>query len=121
MDAADRGQVAAAATADEGAALVDQTVEGVLVKRVTLALPDHGFVAVQAERGQRAQLPFSRARNFARRVEVFDTHQPVAAVVTRQQPTAERGQQRAGMQIAGRRGRETAAVAAGGGGSMSGQ
>ena len=70
------------------------------------------LVGTQAAARELREDRLGRAGDVARRVEVFDAHQPAAAVGARVEPRGERGDQRAGVQRAGRRGREAADVGA---------
>ncbi|WP_424481898.1 hypothetical protein, partial [Pseudomonas viridiflava] len=81
-----------------------------LVEGVALALVDDGVIAAQAEGGQGRQLLVDSARHGAGRVDVFHPDQPLATGVARQQPAAEGGEQRAGVEGAGGRGGEAPAV-----------
>ena len=110
VDAAAGGEGAAAAVAGEGLARGQQLVQRGLVGAAVVVLPGHHPVVVEAERGQRPQLAAGRARDLARRVQVFDPQPPFAAGAAREQPAAQRRHQRAEMQRAGRRRGETAAV-----------
>ena len=75
------------------------------------ALPDDGQVGGHAEGRQRGQLGPGSAGNFAGGVQVLHAHQPLAMVVTREQPAAQGRHQRAEMQAARGRGREASPVA----------
>ena len=94
----------------EGVAGTEQAIQCLLIDMSAPALTDDGFVRVQAERIQRLELALRRARDFTRRVDVFDAHQPRSADVPRQQPASQGGEQGAEVRVAGGRGRETAAV-----------
>lgn len=114
MDSVARRQIAAAAAAGEGSARIEQAPQGGLVQFRTRALENDGLVRFQAEGLQCLDLLPGGARNFPRRVDVFDANQPVSAGVPGEQPTAQGGGQRAEVQGAGRRGGEAPAIAAAG-------
>src|SRR5688572_21125641 len=95
----------------ERAACAQQVFEGGLVQCRTAALPDDRLVRFPPERTPRVQLPTSGAEDFTRRIKILHAYQPRPAGMPRQQPASERRQQGTKMQIAGRRRRETAAVA----------
>ncbi len=104
------GQVGAAALAGKDMAFVAQPDEGRLVQVATLALVDRRLVRLQAEGVQGGKDRRAEPGHLARRIEVLDAHQPFAARLARQQPAAERGDQRAEVQVAGGRGGESSAV-----------
>ena len=103
-------QDAAAAVACEGEAGVQQAIQGSLVVGAPGGLPEDAAVRMQPERVECRELSPRRPGHFARRIQVLDPDQPFATGVAREQPAAERGEQRPGMQVAGGRGGETAAV-----------
>ena len=103
-------EFAAAAVAFEGIAGGHQ---GVVRRRIRLAaggLEPGRLVGRQAEGGQGGELPSGGARNFTRRIEVFDADQPFTARAPRVQPAAQGRHQRTKVQRPGGRGREAAAV-----------
>ncbi len=110
VDAVLVGQLAAAAMAGKRGAFVEQALQGALVEGVALALAHDRAVAGEAKRGQGGQLLVDGTGHGARGVDVFDAHPPLPAGVPGEQPAAQRGEQRAGVQGAGGRGREAAAV-----------
>ncbi len=107
MDTTLRQQIAAAAMAFEGGARGQQAVQRLPVQRAALALPHDRFIRDQAECRQRPQLRVGRTCHLARRIEILDPHQPIAAAAACGQPAAERGHQRSEMQRSRGRGRKT--------------
>ena len=106
-----RLEFAARAGAGIGVAGRDEARERVGVERGALALPRHGAVpreAVALQRGEDAGLGAGAG---ARRVDVLDADQPLAAGDARVAAARERCDQRAEMQCAGGRRREAAAAA----------
>ena len=88
---------------------------GELCQRLTVktqppALTDHFAVPFQAQGLQRLQHLIGRAGLDARRIEVFDAHQPATASGARVEPARERGDQRTEVQRPRGRGREPADV-----------
>jgi hypothetical protein len=75
------GDLAAGAAAPVGAAL--QTLQGGCVTVAAQALIDDRAVPGQPEPFERAQDGVGRARLHARRIEIFDAHDPAAARRTR--------------------------------------
>ena len=75
-----------------------------------LALPQHRPLPFETEGGQGAQDVVVGARHHARRIEVFNTHQPFPRCGAGVEVTGERRHQRAEMQGAAGRRRETAAI-----------
>ena len=106
-------QIGAGTMADERIAVREQAVERLLVEIAPIALAQHRIVGRESECLQRAQLPFGRTGDLARRIQVLDAHEPFAASVARQQPASQRCHQRAEVERAGRRGSETPAVGEG--------
>src|SRR6185436_19033178 len=88
----------------------DEPVESSLISCVTLALFDDGPGPLKAERRKRCDDLLGAAGHFARRIEIFDSQQPVAADVTCIEITGSRCNERPEVQRAGRRRCETAAV-----------
>lgn len=110
VHAALRGQFAAAATAGERLAGLQQPLRRGVVGRAALALARHRSIRVQTVGAQAGELALDRAGRAARPVHVLDAQQPLAAGMARVQPATEGGEQRAQVQRAAGRGRETAAV-----------
>jgi hypothetical protein len=88
-----RGDVGPGAGAGVGLARCGQVVQRLLVQRATLALQHRRLVGQQATGGQLLQDQFGGAGHTARRVHVFDAHQPAAAVCAGVQPAGERRDQ----------------------------
>ena len=65
---------------------------------------------LEAEGLERAKHLIRAPRHHARRIEIFDSQQPVRAVCARIEIAADRGEQRAEMQGTGGRGREAASL-----------
>ncbi len=103
-------QLGPAARAGERMTGGDEPVQGNLIRCVTLALFDDGPGPLKAERRKRCDDLLGAAGYFARRIEIFDSQQPVAADVTRIEITGSRCDERPEVQRAGRRRCETAAV-----------
>ena len=74
---------------------------------MTLRLPQDVAVPVQAVVLQLMQNARGGAGNFARRIDIFNAHQPAAVLRARAQIAAKGGNQRAEMEVAGRRRGET--------------
>ena len=110
MDATGGCEFGAAAVAFEGQSSCKQLLQRGAIQVHALVLECDVAIVVQAERLQRAQLVEGGPGDFAGWVDVLDAQPPFAAGLPRQQPAAERGQHRAGMQRSGRRGREPAPI-----------
>ena len=106
VDAIAAGEVGAAAAAGKREPGVEQRVEGATVEGMAAALEDHLAIGVQAEARQRGELRGGGPGTLARWVEVFDADAPLAAVVSRMQPTPEGREHRAPVKGARGRGRE---------------
>ena len=94
-----------------GQVLCDQRVQRLLVQRAALRLPHDGPIGVQTALGQLAQDGLVRPGNAARRVHIFNAHQPGAAVRTRIKPTGQGCHKRTSMQRPCGRRRKTTDVA----------
>jgi hypothetical protein len=99
-----------AARAVKGETCREELIERGLIGSVTLALSDYGPGPLEAECGERRDDLVGAAWNFARRIEIFDSQQPVAAGVPRVEITGSRCDERPEVQRTGRRGSETTAV-----------
>jgi hypothetical protein len=75
-----------------------ESMQGFSVKRRAFALHKHGFVGCHAECGERGEDVARGAGDFAFAVEILDAHQPLSTCRAREQPAAERGDERAEMQ-----------------------
>jgi len=110
VDAA-RRKVAAGTGAGKRVARTNQPLYGRTVKRMPILLKHHRLVGLHAEHLQRFQYLAAGACALPRRIDILDTHQPVAAKCTSTQPATERSNQRAEVQASGRRGRKSTSVA----------
>jgi hypothetical protein len=81
------------------------------VERAAFRLANDRRIRAQPAAVELRQDPLGGAGDVARRVEVLDPHQPDAAMRARVEPRRERGDERAGVQQAGRRWREATDVA----------
>ena len=81
-----------------GQVLCDQRVQRLLVQRAALRLPHDGPIGVQPALGQLAQDGLVRPGNAARRVHIFNAHQPGALGRAGIQPAGQRRDQRACVQ-----------------------
>ena len=108
MAAAARLQIPPAAVAHECFTGREQTIEGLLVHRIAIALAHDRPVPVQAEGLQHGELLLGHPWHRADPVDIFDANVPEAAAAARHQPTPERREQGAGMQRTGRRRSEPA-------------
>ena len=106
------GDVFACAGAGVGQARAFQLRERAGVERAPAGLPCRFFIRQQLAGGQLAQDGLPCAGNAARRVHIFNAHQPAALVRARVQPAGQGRHQRACMQQAGGRGGEAACVGA---------
>ena len=75
------GDLLARAAAGIGCAALFQALQRFFISRCPLTLVKDGFVAVQAERFQRAQDVICSAEHAARYVEILHAHQPCTAVM----------------------------------------
>lgn len=88
----------------------DELVEGSLVQRATPALPHGRLIGCEPAGGQLSKDELVCAGHATGCVNVFDAHEPGAAMGAGIQPTGERGHQRAGVQRTGGRGGKAASV-----------
>lgn len=112
MRAAGRGKISSTAATFEQQAALPQRCECRVVRLAALTLPHDRFVRFQTKPLQRLQLTVGCACALARWVDVFDAYQPRTRVMSRVQPAAERGDQRAKMQWPGGRRGEASAIPA---------
>ena len=104
------GDLAAAAGARIDAALPPQLVQRAVIRFGARALMNDGAVPFHAAGGERSQYVFQRARRDARRIEIFDAHEPCSAVHARFEKAAHRRDEGAEMQRARGRGRKAPAI-----------
>ncbi len=110
LGAQQAGDVGAGAGAAIGLTLGDEVLQRLGIARAALALPHRRRIGQQAAGGQLLQDELVGAGHAARAVDVFDAHQPGAAMRAGVQPGGQGRHQRAGVQRAGVRGREAAHV-----------
>jgi len=103
-------QLGSTARAGEGAASREQLVERSLIESESLTLFADGTSPLEAERFECGDDLLGAAGDFARRIEIFDSQQPVAADAARLEITCSRCYERAEVQRPGGRGRETPAI-----------
>ena len=89
-----------------------KTVERLFIGVVAGALPHHRFVGGESEAGKNAQDVFGRARNVARRIHVFDAHEPDAVVGAGVEPASHCRHQASPVQASRRGGGESSSIAA---------
>src|SRR2546427_2379385 len=100
----------ARAGASEDPAARRQAVERGLIQRGALALPNDLTVPLETVRSQRREHPIGDAFAAARRVDILDPQQPLAASRPRVAVARQRGDERAEVQRPGWRRCEAAAV-----------
>jgi hypothetical protein len=104
-------QLGPAARAGERQSGGEQTIERRLIESVALALPGYGLIPLEAERAEGLDDLLCAAGDFARRIEIFDSEQPLAAGATRIEIAGGRCDERPEVQRAGGRRSETTSVA----------
>ena len=104
------GELAPGAGAGVGVAGGLERIQRCLIGCGAPALPDHLAIPFEAEACQRGEDACGGAGDCARGVDILDAQQPASAVGARFKKAADRGDQRAEVQRAGRRGREAADI-----------
>ncbi len=103
-------EIASAAGARKGTVEREQALQRRFIKPRARRLMDDRRVGDEAHARELIEDRLGRAGDVARRVEVLDANQPASAVGARVEPRGERGDERAGVEKPGGRGREAADV-----------